>query len=114
MKPLHFLRSPITTTQDLTSAALNFTTSISRQWKLEEVTIHFSAAVTETVTIARNSKQGANYDTVLATLDLVAETDYVFRPQGECNFLDGDELDVDCTFANTTGIAYVEIKQSEM
>jgi len=114
MKTRHFLRSPISTTQDLTAAALNFTTSISRQWKLEEVTIHFSEAVTETVTLKRNSNLGANYDTVLATRDLVGETDFVFRPQGECNFLNGDELDVDCTFANVTGVCYVEIKTSEM
>ena len=114
MKTAHFLRSIITTTQDLTAAALDYTTSINRPFKLEEVTIHFSTAVTEVITIARNANTGANYDTVLATRQMVGEQDFVFRPQGECNFKKGDELDVDCTFANLTGIAYVEIKTSEM
>jgi hypothetical protein len=114
MRTIHTLRSPISTTQDLSSGALNYTTSIARPFKLEEITIHFSVAVTETITVKRNSNIGANYDTVLADRDMVAEQDFVFRPQGECNFLKGDEIDIDITNANTTGVAYVEIKTSEM
>jgi len=45
---------------------------------------------------------------------LIGGQDYVFRPQGECNFQDGDEVKVQCTNANETGVAYVTIKRSEM
>ncbi len=113
-KSIHFLKSVITFTQDLTAGAVSHVTTETRKWKLEEVTIHFNASITETVTITRDSNIGANYDTVLATRDLVGETDFVFRPQGECNFLDGDNLRVQCTNSNTTGSAFGEIKTSEM
>ena len=114
MKTSHFLKKNITTSQDLSSAALSYTTTFARKFKLEEVTIHFSQAVTELVTLTRDSAEGANYDAVLATFNLVAETDFVFRPQGECNFQAGENLKVQCTKANAVGVAYVNIKTSEM
>lgn len=106
------LRIPITTSQDLSAAALAFTTSIGRRFKLESISIHFSVAVTETITITRDSAQGANYDTVLAKKSLVSNQDYVFRPQGQEREYVGDEIKIAITNANTTGIAYVEIKAS--
>jgi len=108
------LRKPITTSQDLSAGALAFVTTIGRRFKLESVTIHFSEAVTETVTLTRDSAQGANYDTILVKRSLVAEEDFVYRPQGEENFWVGDELKVAITNANVTGTAYVEIKASEV
>ena len=108
------LKPDLTTSQDLSSAALSYTSSTNRKFKLEEVTIHFSVAVTETVTITRDSAHGANYDQILKKRPLIAEQDYVFRPEGECNFQDGDEVKVECTNANNVGIAYCTIKRSEI
>ncbi len=114
MKTAHFLKSIITTSQDLSAAALSYTTTQTRAFKLEEVTLHASQNITETITITRDANSGANYDTVLAKRGLAAEADFVFRPQGECNFLAGDNLKIACTQANGVGTVYVEIKLSEM
>jgi len=111
---LHFLRKDITTSQDLSLGALSYTTSTGRKFKLEEVTLHFSVAITETVTITRDKAVGANYDDVLAKRSMVAEQDFVFRPQGECNFQINDEVKVACTNANLTGTCYATIKRKEL
>ena len=114
MKTAHFLRKDITTSQDLSVGALTYTTTISRKFKLEEISLHFSVAVTETVTITRDSSNGANYDHPLARRSMVAEQDFLFRPTGENNFQDGDEVKVQCTNANLTGVCYAILKTSEM
>ena len=114
MIPEHFLKKPITTSQDLSAAVLNYTTSVGRNFGLEEVTVQSSVAITETITISRDSLQGATYDVILARDSLASESSFVFRPSGQCNFIKGDELKVQCTNANTTGIVYCEIKLREM
>lgn len=111
---LHFLKPDVTTSQNLSLAALSYTTSTNRKFKLEEITIHFSATVTETITITRDKAVGADYDDVLVKRSLVAEQDFVFRPQGECNFQAGDEVKVECTKATATATAYVVIKRKEL
>ena len=110
----HTLKPDITFTQDLSKDALSYTTSVSRQFKLEEVIVQASVAITETITVTRDSKQGAAYDQILAKHTLSAEQSFVFRPEGECNFLDGDEVKVQCTDANGTGIVYGTLKSSVM
>ena len=112
--PKHALRPDVTTSKDLSSGALSHTTAIGRKFKLESVSIHFSVAVTETVTITRDSINGANYDTVLSKRDLDSEQDFIYKPSGEDNFQEGDEVKVQCTAANLTGVAYVTIKTSEL
>lgn len=114
MKTAHFLRSDITTSKDLTAGALSYTTSIGRKFKLEQILFHASVAISETITITLDAKAGANYDSVLVEASLVAEQDFVFRPQGEANYNEGDELKIQCTNANLTGTIYVTIKTSEM
>jgi len=114
MIPEHFLKKPITTSQDLSSAALSYTTTVGRNFKLEEVIIKSTVNITETITLTRDSLQGAAYDVVINAKDLAGNSSYVFRPDGECNFIKGDELKVQCTNANTTGVVSVEIKLSEM
>ena len=114
MKTAHFLKSDKKTSQDLSAGALSLSTSFGRKFKLEQVTIHASVAITETVTVTLVSAQGANYNVVLVARDLVGEQDFIFRPQGECNLQAGDEIKVQCTNANTTGIVYPIIKTSEM
>ena len=114
MKTIHILKPVITANQDLSAAPLSFTTTIGRAFKLEEVTLHADVAITETVKVTRVSANGANYSPESGRRTLVAEQDFVFRPQGEMNFRAGDEVKVECTKANNTGIVYVEILTSEM
>lgn len=117
MSVTDWLIPDITTSQDLSAAggtALDFTTSVGRPFKLDSIHFHFSVAVTETITIKRNSAKGANYSTVLKTIPLVAQQDYVFRPDGDPTFQKGDEIDIDITAANATGVAYVVAKAREL
>ena len=107
-------RADITTSQDLSVDALSYTTSIGRRFRLDEVILHASIAITETVTITKVSKLGANYTAVLSSGDMVSEQDYVFRALGECRFLEDDELKVECTNANLTGTVYLTIKTSAL
>ena len=100
--------------QDLSLGALDHTTSIGRRFKLEEIHIHFSVAITETITIKKNSLDGANYDTVLRKRSLSAEQDFVYRPEGKNNYRAGDEIDIDITNANLTGIAYVSVRCQDL
>lgn len=112
----------ITTTQDLAAAVLDFTTSIGRQFKLEEIIINFNdgatppaaVAVTQTITITLDSAKGALYDTILARVAMIAESNYTYRPKGEANFQSGDEINVYCTNAAGVGIAHVLVKASEL
>lgn len=108
------LKSDVTTSQDLSSAALSTTTSYGRRFKLERIHVHASVAITETITITLDAKAGANYDTVLRTRSLSAAQDFVFEPTGQANFQAGDEIKVQCTNANATGIVYVTIKTQEV
>lgn len=108
------LKPDKTTSQDLSAGALSYTTNYGRRWKLESVAIKASVAITETITITLDSKNGSNYDVVLQTYDMVGETSFVFRPQGELNLQAGDEIRIQCTNANTTGIVYPLVKASEL
>jgi len=113
-RSLYFERPDITTSQDLSAAALSFTTTIPSKFRLTEVLIHFDATTTETITITKDSAIGANYDTVLRKRSIVSETDFVYRPQGDSDFQSGDNLKVECTNANALNIAYVTIKTNEL
>jgi hypothetical protein len=108
------LKPDKTTSQNLANAALSYTTDYGRRFKLESVSLHASVAITETVTVTLDSAHGANYDVVLAKIDLDAEQDWVFRPQGELNLQVGDEIKIQCTAANVTGTVYATIKSSEI
>ena len=108
-----FQKLPLTTSKDLTAGALSYTTSIGRRFRIAQILVHTDVAITETVTITIDSKQGANYDTVLVSWDMVGETDWRFVPDGDTVFYPGDELKVQVTNANTTGTVYVEIKLLE-
>jgi hypothetical protein len=92
---------------------LSYTTSISSDFQLEEILFHFSTAVTETITITLDSKNGANYDTVLRTINVNSATDAVYRPDPKVNYTYGDNIKVACTNANGTGICYVTFRTSE-
>jgi hypothetical protein len=114
MRTAHFLCKDKTFTQDLSGGALSYTTDYGRARKIEEISINFSVAVSETITITLDSKNGSSYDVVKDSVTLVAEQDYVFRPNGEFNLNAGDEVKVQCTNANLTGSAFGVIRASEM
>lgn len=114
MKTAYFLRKDVTTSQDLSSAALSYTTSIGRPFKLEQIMIHASQAITETITVTLDSGSGSSYDTILRKEDVVSDTDFVFRPDGELNLNADDKIKVQCTNANGVGTVYVIIRTSEI
>lgn len=114
MRTAVFLKSDKSTSQDLSAGALSYTTTFARKFKLEQINFHFSQAVTETITITLISALGTNYNTILQSVALVAETDFVYRPQGEANFQANDEIKIQCTNSNLVGICYAHIKSSEV
>ena len=105
-----------TFSQVLSAGALTFTTTTpnDKPFRLDWVYLHFSQAVSETITITMDSKNGANYDTVLQEVVLVNETDYVFRPQGRSEFDSGDEIKVQCTNVGLAGTVRGAVKTSEV
>jgi hypothetical protein len=108
------LKTDKKTSQDLSLGALSYTTDYGRAFKLEQIIFRASVAITETITITLDSKHGASYDTILRAKSLSAEQNFVYIPDGENNFQEGDEIKVQCTNANTTGILYTQIKSSEI
>ena len=108
------LKPDATFSQDLSAAALSFTSSFARRVKVHSVHIKASVAITETVTITLDSVNGVNYDSVLASYDLVAETDFVYKPPDGLILQIGDEIKIQCTAANITGVVRGMIKSSEL
>lgn len=101
--------------QDLSAAALSFTTTTpgGKMFHLDQVMVRFSQAVSETITITLDSVKGSNYDVVLQEVVLIAETDFVYRPQGDAILNAGDEIKIECTDGNGVGILYGVVKTSE-
>lgn len=111
---MKFLRLDISTSQDLSAGVLNFTTTTLKPFKLEQVVIRASVNITEDITLTLDSGKGSNYDTILRKKSLSSEQNFIYKPDGEMNFLATDELNVQITNANTTGVVYVLIKTSEI
>ena len=80
---------------------VNTTTAIAADFYLRAVTIHFNGAWANDVTVALDAKDGAAYDTVLATLVVGGETDAVWIPDSDLPFEDGDEIKVTSTNPGT-------------
>lgn len=98
--------------QNLASNPLSFTAVYNKSYKLEQVIFHFSVAVSETVTITLLSGLGTAYNTVLQQVVLSNQTDLVWRPQGEANFLAVDEIKVQCTNGGGVGTVGCIVKTS--
>lgn len=115
----NWLLPDITTSQNLANGALSFTTTIAKKFKLQEILITFkdvsdnAVPVTETITITIDSAKGASYDTIKAKRSLISESSFVYRPGGHADYQSGDEIKIQCTNANVTGIAYVVVKIAE-
>lgn len=99
----------LTSSQDLSSAALAYTTNLSGAFELLQVLVHFGATVTETVAVSQDALAGANYDTQLDSSNLSTNANYVFRPTGRAVFQNGDQIKVTCTKATATTTAYVQV-----
>ena len=108
------LKPDIKTSQDLTAGALNYTTTIAKVCKLDQILFKASVAITETITITIDLKHGSNYDTVIRTINLSSSSSYRFSPEKEFNLQAGDEIKIQCTNANVTGTIFVTIKISEL
>ena len=108
------LKKDLTDSQNLALGALSYTSAIARRFKLESVSLRFSTTISETITITRISLNGANYDVILAKKTLLSEQNFIYRPDGEENFQAGDEIKIECTNANTTGVAYMTLKTQEV
>ena len=108
----HLLDREITS-QDLSSGALDFTTTIADKWEIEQVLVHSDTGINERITVTFDSLDGANYDTIIGVgnfdggqdVGLVAGSN-MLKIKGES----GDEIRVQCSNNNLTGIIYVTIK----
>lgn len=98
--------------QDLSLSPLAYTAAYGKRFKLDQILIDFSQAVSETVTITLLSSAGSTYNHVLQSVILVSETSFDWRPQGEANFQAGDKIEVQCTNVNGIGVSYLTIKSS--
>ena len=111
---MNSLKPDIAFSQDLSAGALSYTTSFGRRFKLEQIIFRASVAITETITVTLDSKNGASYDTILRVKSLSAEQNYVFVPEGQNNFYAGDEIKIQCTNAGGVGTLYGIIKTQEV
>jgi len=107
-------RPDITTSQNLTVAALSYTTTIGRKFILKEISFKASGVITETITITKDSVNGVSYDSVLRSISLVGQTSYVYRPGEDEDFQAGDEVLVACTNAGGVESIFVTIKTREL
>lgn len=109
-----FLKKPITYTQDLSTGPLSFTTSIpNKPFKLMWISLKATQAINETITITHLSVKGSVFDEELCTVPLVNERSFLFRPQGDSEYLAGDEFKIECTDDNSIGSVSGEFRLSE-
>lgn len=101
-------RNKPTVTNATGSSAISTTTSVSDNFKLNSITVHFDSAPTtsEDLTVTIDANDGSEYDTVVFSTDPSEDsaTDVVFIPDGELLLENGDEIQVDYT--NTDGNTY--------
>ena len=101
------------TSQDLSSAVLNYTTDIVGKFKVHQVLIHSSANLDDTtITVSFNSLTGANYDTAIGQADFDGTAD-IGLIAGD-NLLgvigeSGDELTIKSSGTDAVGILYVTV-----
>lgn len=96
--------------QDLSAAALNYTTSFASKTLVRQIMLTATGDITQTVSFSFNSTTGATYDTVLASEALVAEANYIYLPNADLVLESGDELTITCTNATSPAITvYVTV-----
>ena len=101
-----------TTSQDLSSGSLNFTTSFNEKVKIKAILAHFTADPDKRDFIVKfDSKDGSNYDTILRSTDVKGIFD-VFYDFGDGGFPleKGDELNISIDNTGTpTSTVYVTV-----
>ena len=125
------LKSDLTSSQALDDGALSYTTpAITKPFRLEAITLHADAAISDVVTITRLSgsyvlqsspvtlagtAKGSDYDVVMRKVTLTAATDYVFVPTAKRDFQPGEQIKIQCTNVSKAGqTVYVSVKRSEL
>ena len=106
-----------TTTQNLSSAALDYTTDISEKWQISQIMIHSDTPLNETVKVYIDAIDGANYDTLIANEGFNGGTDMVLVAGWNMAPIigeDGDEIKITCTNTGGAGIIYVTIKYTRL
>ena len=99
-----------TTSQLLSAAILSYTSNFAAKMRIKSILIHFSGAVSQTVTLKLDSGAGSNYDTILEIDSFIAKSDYDWEPDSELILGATDEILVTCTNAGTPAItAYLTI-----
>lgn len=95
-----------TTATGAAAIASTLAVPASRQRRLTDVHVHFSAApaAAGNLTITLDANAGAAYDTLLQTASMVGLTDYVWHPDEDV-WLEGDDA-VDVAYANTDTRTY--------
>ena len=103
----------LTTSQNLASGELSYTTAIGAKFKIKQVLVHASTGLaSKTITLTYDSATGANYDTILSALDFDGNQDLAFKTGQEIpvmDFMVGDELKIASSSATVVGIVYVTI-----
>lgn len=125
------LKPDLVSSQALDDGVLSYTSPVStKPFRLKEITLHASAAITEIITITRLSgsyvmqaspvtlagtTKSTNYDTVMAKVTVTAATEYVFAPTAERDFQPGEQVKVQCTNTNKAGqTVYVSVKRTNV
>lgn len=88
------------------------TTTISKQFRLLQITVHFDASITNDCTVTVDALEGTNYDTVLQTADNSGGvTDNLFAFRGDMIFPAGTEIVVACNVGtdNAYAVVYYEL-----
>ena len=92
------------------AAAVSMTVAPGRDWVLEEVRVHLSAAGgAANLTITIDAGAGAAYDYTLATQDMTSVTNYTYQPTRPINLSSGDKILI--AWANGSTRTYgIEVK----
>ena len=94
-----------TVTNATWSAAINLSTAINKDFRLDSITIHFDVAPTtsENLTVTIDSWLGIEYDVVLFTIDPSSSsvTDIVFIPDSHLALDEWDQILVEYTNTDT-------------
>lgn len=100
----------IQTSQDLSVAALSYTTSLTDDFIVSSVSITFSDAVTEDVTLTHTNSD-SNYDTIISLTSLSSNKNYYYLPEAQLKIFgtEGQQLKIECTDDGGAETAYVTI-----
>ncbi len=99
-------------TQNLATAVLAVSTSFAAKFRILQITIHSTVAITETVTVTFNSLIGDAYDTIIAKLGFGGTQDMVLIAGDNMAKVfgdEGDEIDIACTNGGGVGVLSGEI-----